>query len=439
MRIKKSFKTLCASVLLLGGGFLAIPAHAQEKSVTEPIPITTPRLNIPIPTLPKLSEVPPLEDGGQVVIPWVGEYFAAAYQYFVGIAVIVAIIMMMVGGLQWSASAGSGERINSAKSKITNGLLGMFLALGSYLILFTINPDLVKFKALTIGTPERVDLEEYNDSLDQSQVSEYNGNIAESNTFEGQLLIASTGANQFVKAMAAHKPLFPAAECGKPANMIKIIDAALSSPICQGPCNCAPTVIKIMAVSGCPYKPQWGMVPTFFKSIESLRGESGQQLYELRKVSVHGAPSPGDIIFTNSNSHVGIYYGNGKMVDSGTSAANWSHCKKVAPNCPQNPKNSVNNAACQACALIPSTSPIGKNGKISYLRPRRDVNLYIAEKCGEPYIDPKTGSIAVDKKGAPKKKDCSCATNQCFAQRKFDIGVKKAWQFDNYAHYIGGK
>lgn len=150
MQIKKSFRTLCASVLLLSGGFLAVPTLAQEKSVTEPIPITTPRLNIPIPTLPKLSDVAPAIPGEAVTIPWVGEYFGAAYQYFVGIAVIIAIIMMMIGGLQWSASAGSGERINAAKSKITNGLLGMFLALGSYLILFTINPDLVKFKALSI-------------------------------------------------------------------------------------------------------------------------------------------------------------------------------------------------------------------------------------------------------------------------------------------------
>lgn len=160
MRTTKSFILSTITALLLSGGFFALPALAQEKSVTEPIPITTPRLNIPIPTLPKLSEVPPATPGEAVVIPWVGEYFAAAYQYFVGVAVIVAIIMMMVGGLQWSASAGSGERINAAKSKITNGLLGMFLALGSYLILFTINPDLVKFKALSIPSIIEISINE---------------------------------------------------------------------------------------------------------------------------------------------------------------------------------------------------------------------------------------------------------------------------------------
>lgn len=416
-------------VLVLASPTLAV----EEKSITDPLPITTPKLNIPIPTLPKLSDVPPVADGGQVVIPWVGEYFAAAYQYFVGITIIVAIIMMMVGGLQWSASAGSSERINAARSKITNGLMGMFLALGSYLILYTINPDLVKFKALVLSTPARVELSEYDDSLDGSQI----GDLAQQMNTPGAPTTNGV-ANDVVKAMAAHKPLYPAEKCGDPATIKTIIDAALANPLCQGPCNCAPTVIKILAVSGCPYKAQWGMVPTFFNSVESLRGANGKQLYELRKVSVNGNPSPGDIIFTNSNSHVGIFYGNGIMVDSGTSDANWSHCRKVAPECPKDPGKSSNNPACNACALIPATSPVGKDGKISFLRPNKDVNLYLAEKCGEPYVDSKTGQIAVDSKGKPKLKECSCATNQCFAQRKFDVGVKNKWQFDNYAHYIGG-
>ncbi len=182
-------KIVVTAIISVWGVLLSIPpTYATEDSVTNPLPITTPKLNIPIPTLPKLSDVPPVTDGGQVVIPWVGEYFAAAYQYFVGIAIIVAIIMMMVGGLQWSASAGSSERIGAARSKITNGLMGMFLALGSYLILYTINPDLVKFKALVIPSISRVEIDE--------DITEQHANVDENTVFDAKSGSAEEQSNK---------------------------------------------------------------------------------------------------------------------------------------------------------------------------------------------------------------------------------------------------
>lgn len=391
-------------------------------------PISTPRLNVPFPTLEggKLSPVdPPVQEGAGIVIPWIGEYFAAAYQYMVGVAVILGIILIMVGGLQWSASAGSAEKVGAAKKRITSAIMGVTLALGSYLILYTVNPALVEFKALVVPGINPIPTSQFDDSLDEDGSQAFANDV---DAAQGSSEPTAPGvANATVKAMASFKALYPAEKCGDPATVKKIINDALENPLCQGPCNCAPTVIKIMAVSGCPISKSWGMVPKFFKEIETLQ-VGGKQIYKIKKVSVDGEPGPGDIIFTTSHTHVGMYYGGGKMVDSGTSAANWSHCHKVAPNCSDKPGQTFGNETCSACALIKATSPIGNNGRVSYVRlSNHDVKLKNMEEWKQ-YC-----SATV-----PKPKICeSCATNQCFAQRKFDSGLKK-WQFDEYAHYIGG-
>jgi len=85
--------------------------------------------------------------GGKSTVSGIADYVVTAYNYFVGVGVISSIILMMIGGLRWSASAGSGERIGAAKKMISNALSGLVLLLTSYLILFTINPDLIKLKA----------------------------------------------------------------------------------------------------------------------------------------------------------------------------------------------------------------------------------------------------------------------------------------------------
>ena len=56
--------------------------------------------------------------------------------------------MKVVGGFQYVTSAGDSGRIAKAKKRIVDALTGLLLALGSYTILYTINPDLVRFEGL---------------------------------------------------------------------------------------------------------------------------------------------------------------------------------------------------------------------------------------------------------------------------------------------------
>lgn len=130
------------------------PAAPQTPPPSgEPAPkIVLPDLQIPIGDFSKFSGPTELEIGGKkyLQIPWIAEYIAAIYNYALGIVGIVAIIMIAIGGTIWLTAGGSPDRVNQAKDYIKGAVIGLFLALGSYLILYEINPGLVKLKPLSI-------------------------------------------------------------------------------------------------------------------------------------------------------------------------------------------------------------------------------------------------------------------------------------------------
>ncbi|PIR66577.1 MAG: hypothetical protein COU51_03505 [Parcubacteria group bacterium CG10_big_fil_rev_8_21_14_0_10_36_14] len=85
------------------------------------------------------------------------DYIPRIYTYLVSIVSIVAVIMIMIGGLQYltsvgnpraisSAKGGNPGAINSAKERILGAIVGLFLTLGSYFLLNTINPALTQLK-----------------------------------------------------------------------------------------------------------------------------------------------------------------------------------------------------------------------------------------------------------------------------------------------------
>mgnify|MGYP001586349386 CR=1 FL=1 len=74
-----------------------------------------------------------------------GEYFNKIYRLMVGVTGVLAVIMIVVGGLEYIASAANPSAKESAKKRIWAAIGGLLLALSSYLILQTINPNLVNF------------------------------------------------------------------------------------------------------------------------------------------------------------------------------------------------------------------------------------------------------------------------------------------------------
>lgn len=71
-------------------------------------------------------------------------YFEDIFNFVLAAAAILAVIMIIVGGLQYIGAAGNPSVISDAKDRIYWAILGLILALASVLILQTINPDLLK-------------------------------------------------------------------------------------------------------------------------------------------------------------------------------------------------------------------------------------------------------------------------------------------------------
>src|SRR3989344_1067084 len=109
-----------------------------------------PDLSVEIPTL-NLSTIP-TKSGDPVDIPWIAEYIVGVYKYAVGIAGILAAVMMMIGGLQIMTARGDASAAKAGKDKIQDAVIGVFLTLSVYTILRLVNPDLVVFKKIKIET-----------------------------------------------------------------------------------------------------------------------------------------------------------------------------------------------------------------------------------------------------------------------------------------------
>ncbi|MFA6322610.1 MAG: 3D domain-containing protein [Candidatus Buchananbacteria bacterium] len=88
--------------------------------------------------------------GEDCSIPWLGQYIGVVFQYIVGLAAFLAAVMIMIGGFLWLTSAGNPSRVTQGKEYITGALTGLLLALFSYIVLYTINPNLVSFGPLTL-------------------------------------------------------------------------------------------------------------------------------------------------------------------------------------------------------------------------------------------------------------------------------------------------
>lgn len=73
----------------------------------------------------------------------IGEVLARLYVFGVGFVALTALVMMVIGGVQYMVTAGDRDP-GPAKERIKNAIWGLILALASWLILYTINPDLTK-------------------------------------------------------------------------------------------------------------------------------------------------------------------------------------------------------------------------------------------------------------------------------------------------------
>jgi len=127
--------------------------------IPQPTGAQEPKLQVPISGFSGFK--PAQESGGYLTINWIGEYINAIYKYAIGIVGILAAVVLMIGGVIWITAGGNQTRVGEAKAWIGASLTGLVLALGSFLILQTVNPKLVEINPISV---KKVDKLENNDS-----------------------------------------------------------------------------------------------------------------------------------------------------------------------------------------------------------------------------------------------------------------------------------
>ncbi len=78
------------------------------------------------------------------------DYLGWLFPFALTVAAILAVIMIVIGGLELAGGGNEGLK-TSGKKKIEGAIYGLLLAVSAFLILHTINPDLVNM-SLSIGS-----------------------------------------------------------------------------------------------------------------------------------------------------------------------------------------------------------------------------------------------------------------------------------------------
>jgi len=128
-------------------GAIADLIIGPEPTITEEI---VPEAKVFAPNLPDVPGAPDPTEG----IP---QLIAFIYGFALWIVGVLVFLQITRAGVMWLLAAGNASKIGSAKSLITNAIVGLIILLSSVVILNTINPTLTQ-NAFTLpefsgGTP----------------------------------------------------------------------------------------------------------------------------------------------------------------------------------------------------------------------------------------------------------------------------------------------
>ncbi len=130
-----------------------LPDAPEETEPTFTVPI----LNIQIPGFKNFETPTKSADGSVVSVNFLATYINAIYAWALGAGALVAVVMMMLGGLQYVLSRGKSKYIEKAKTRITNAITGLVLLLAAYNIAFLIDPNTTILKSLDVTNVDRLE------------------------------------------------------------------------------------------------------------------------------------------------------------------------------------------------------------------------------------------------------------------------------------------
>lgn len=93
---------------------------------------------------------------GQTSVRSFPEYLSLAYKFLIPAASMIAVIMVMVGGVQYATSRGNAKAVDQAKERISNAIIGLVLLMSAYVIANLLDPRLVMFDRLRVPLVKQV-------------------------------------------------------------------------------------------------------------------------------------------------------------------------------------------------------------------------------------------------------------------------------------------
>src|SRR3989344_2130674 len=80
------------------------------------------------------------------------DYITKIIPFILGLAAVLAVVEIVIGGIEYAVTEAIDSKAD-AKDRIRQAILGLLLALASWLILYTINPELINLKLNIPGLP----------------------------------------------------------------------------------------------------------------------------------------------------------------------------------------------------------------------------------------------------------------------------------------------
>ena len=106
-----------------------------------------PVLSVPI---PGVSFSPARLNNGEVTVPFLAQYILGVYRFAIGAAALLASIMVVYGGFRYLLGSTLGD-VKEGKTVIQNAVIGLIVLLCSYVILQSVNPELVNLRPLKLS------------------------------------------------------------------------------------------------------------------------------------------------------------------------------------------------------------------------------------------------------------------------------------------------
>lgn len=282
--------------------------------------------------------------------PDLGQWLESLFTILIVIAGILALIMIIVGGITYITSESFGDK-GKGKSYIINAIVGLILALGSWVILNTINPDLAEDLNITIpGVSLSIGDADYFSAVDSTDSS---GTITSNTPLPNIGLVCPTGGGSASVASVidsfTNKTTYRWGGKGGPlpsGGKFKLSPGEQSNgpymctnsdgseaecrSFCPDNSVCLDCSGFINQVRRCSGLPTYSGTSSMVTSPDAVAIDMNNLSSDARSITIGGAAytfQPGDILVWSG--HVVIYYGDGKIAESAGALTANTNIKKT--------------------------------------------------------------------------------------------------------------